>query len=260
MGGVLVHYNTMVTAFMKSIGQLGDRAILKILAKSALVTGLFFLGLFFVFKWAVDWLTDVIMAGLASIFGSNAALLPYESAADTFLAIVLGLLASWLWFRAIAAALIPIFGDDVVRAVEAKHYPHALIRAHDTSFGHGLALGLKSLGRTLGVNILMLPFYIALVFTGVGLPILLVAVNAVLIGHDFEDMMMARHGEGFGLHNDDAKLYPAGTRFMLGLVTAIILTIPLVNFLGMIIGTAMATHLAHGREVQDHVKSNAKAS
>jgi uncharacterized protein involved in cysteine biosynthesis len=120
-------------------------------------------------------------------------------------------------------------------------------------------LGLKSLGRTLGINLLMLPLYIALAFTGIGLPILLVAVNAVLIGRDFEDMMMARHGEAFGLHSGDAVLYPAGTRFMLGLVTAIILTIPLVNFLGMIIGTAMATHLAHGRIVQAHVKSQAAA-
>jgi uncharacterized protein involved in cysteine biosynthesis len=84
-------------------------------------------------------------------------------------------------------------------------------------------------------------------------------VNAVLIGRDFEDMMMDRHGEAFGLHSGDAVLYPAGTRFMLGLVTAIILTIPLVNFLGMIIGTAMATHLAHGRIVQAHVKSQAAA-
>jgi hypothetical protein len=43
--GVLMHYNTMIEAFTRSLGQLTDRAILKILAKSALVTGLFFLGL-----------------------------------------------------------------------------------------------------------------------------------------------------------------------------------------------------------------------
>jgi uncharacterized protein involved in cysteine biosynthesis len=249
----------MIEAFTKSLGQLTDRAVLKILAKSALVTGLFFLALFFVFWWVIDGITDLLMQGAASIFGSNAQLIPYESAADTILAIALGLLASWLWFRAIAAALIPVFGDDVVVAVEARHYPHALVRAHQISFGHSLMLGLKSLGRTLGINLLMLPLYIALAFTGVGLPILLVAVNAVLIGRDFEDMMMARHGEGFGLHGNDARLYPAGTRFMLGLVTAIILTIPLVNFLAMIIGTAMATHLAHGRDVQAHVKSQAAA-
>lgn len=249
----------MIEAFTKSLGQLTDRAILKILAKSALVTGLFFIGLFFVFWWLVDWLTDLLMQGAASIFGSNAQLIPYESAADTILAIALGLLASWLWFRAIAAALIPVFGDDVVVAVEARHYPHALVRAHEISFGHGLMLGLKSLGRTLGINLIMLPLYIALAFTAIGLPILLVAVNAVLIGRDFEDMMMARHGEGFGLHGNDARLYPAAARFMLGLVTAIILTIPLVNFLAMIIGTAMATHMAHSRDVQAHVKSQRAA-
>jgi len=258
--GVLVHYNTMVDAFFKSIGQLGDRAILKVLAKSALVTGLFFLGLFFIFWWVVDWLTDQLMGALTGIFGETAQLLPYEGVADTLLAVILGLLASWLWFRAIAAALIPVFGDDVVKAVEARHYPHALVRAHEISFGNGLRLGLKSFARTLGINFLMLPFYIALAFTGVGLPILLVAVNAVLIGRDFDDMMLARHGESFGLYDDNAKLYPSGTRFVLGLATAIILTIPLVNFLGMIIGTAMATHLAHGKEVQAHVKSNATKS
>lgn len=249
----------IIDAFFASLRQLGDRTILTILAKSALVTGLFFVGLGFVFWWLVDGLTEWLVGWVASATGGGAAgdwayMLAYQETAAAFLALAMGLLAGWLWFRTIAAALIPVFGDDVVIAVERKHYPYALVRAHSISFGHGLRLGLKSLGRTLGYNLLLLPVYIALAFTGIGLALLLIIVNAVLIGRDYEDMMLARHGEAYGLHGADSHLYPAGTRFLLGLVTTLILTIPLVNFLGMIIGTAMAAHMAQSQAVKEHVK------
>lgn len=247
----------IVDAFFASVRQLGDRAILRILAKSALVTLLFFLGLGVGFWWLIDALTHLLIAPLGGLLGGWASILAYQETVAALLAVAIGLLASWLWFRAIAAALIPVFGDDVVIAVERKHYPHALVRAHAISFGRGLRLGLKSLGRTLGYNLLLLPVYIALAFTAIGLPIVLVIVNAVLIGRDFDDMMLARHGEAYGLHGADDHLFPAGTRFLLGLVTALILIIPLVNFLGLIIGTAMAAHMAQSRAVRDHIKAEA---
>ncbi|MEO1046449.1 MAG: EI24 domain-containing protein [Pseudomonadota bacterium] len=245
----------IIDAFFASVRQIGDRAILKILAKSALVTLIFFIGLGFVFWWLVDWLTEALVGWMRAPLGEWAYMLAYQEAAAGFLAIAMALLASWLWFRTIAAALIPIFGDDVVRAVERKHYPHALVRAHEISFGHGLRLGLKSLLRTLGYNLLLLPLYIILAFTAIGLPVMLIIVNAVLIGRDFDDMMRARHGEAFGLHSEDIPLFPAGTRFLLGLITALMLTIPLVNFLGMIIGTAMAAHMAQSKAVKEHVRA-----
>ncbi|WOE75321.1 EI24 domain-containing protein [Alterisphingorhabdus coralli] len=247
----------LVEAFFASVRQLTDRAILKILAKSALVTLLFFVGLGFVFWWAVDWLTELLVGWMRGSLGDWAYILAYQETAATIFAAGMVLLASWLWFRAIAAALIPIFGDDVVVAVERKHYPHALVRARTIGFAEGLGLGLKSLGRTLGYNLLFLPAYIVLAFTGVGLAALLLLVNAMLLGRDFDDMMRARHGEAYGLHQPDDKMFPSLTRFLLGLVTAGILTIPLVNFLGMIIGTAMAAHMAQSRTVKEHVKAQA---
>ncbi|MEM1132435.1 MAG: EI24 domain-containing protein [Pseudomonadota bacterium] len=245
----------LIDAFFASVRQLTDRAILKILAKSALVTLIFFVGLGFAFWWVIDWLTDMLVGWLQGPLGEWAGALAYQQAADVFLAIVIGLLASWLWFRTIAAALIPIFGDDVVVAVERKHYPHALVRARNIGFAEGLGLGLKSLGRTLGYNLLFLPAYIVLAFTGVGLAVLLIVVNAMLLGRDFDDMMRARHGEAYGLHKADDHLFPSFTRFLLGLATVGILTIPLVNFLGMIIGTAMAAHMAQSQTVKEHVKA-----
>src|SRR5687768_15675280 len=106
----------MLRAFALALGQLGDRRILAILGKSVAIT----LAVFAVLGWlgwlALGWvLQDYSAAGLETL--------------RAFLAAVLTVLAGWLLFRLVALAVLQLFGDEVVRAVEAKHYPAAAAAA-----------------------------------------------------------------------------------------------------------------------------------
>jgi uncharacterized protein involved in cysteine biosynthesis len=95
--------------------------------------------------------------------------------------------------------------------------------------------------RALLYNAIALPFALILLFTGVGAPMLFLAVNAVLVGRDLDEMVAARHPH---LRLERAS---RTSRFILGLIANLLLLVPLVNLLAPIIAAAMATHLFHQR-------------
>lgn len=129
-------------------------------------------------------------------------------------------------------------------AVEAQHYPSRAELAKPSSYMLGLKMGLASVGRAIGYNILASPVYIILLVTGIGAPIAFFAVNAILIGRDLQDMVAARHVSDLS-QMDEAWRISKVTRFGLGLTTALLLAVPFVNFLAPVLGAAMATHLVH---------------
>ncbi|HVJ01577.1 MAG TPA: EI24 domain-containing protein, partial [Sphingomonas sp.] len=111
----------MIHAFFLSLGQLTDRPVAIVLLKSLLVTVLLFaaagVGLWF----ALDWIADIVEPRLGVRDDGNVF--------ASFATLVLFLLAWWLLFRAIAVAVVGLFADEVVAAVEARHYPAAHARA-----------------------------------------------------------------------------------------------------------------------------------
>ena len=97
---------------------------------------------------------------------------------------------------------------------------------------------MQSVGRTLGWNLVALPGYVLLLVTGVGTIGLFLAVNAYLLGRDLADMVEPRH----------PGLPPIGrgNRWLMGLVSALLFLIPLVNLLAPIWSAAMAVHMLLG--------------
>lgn len=221
----------MIQAFLLSIAQLTDRRIISLILKILLITlilmAVFGAGTYFLLDWLLS-LTTWEDAGLAA------------AAAAT----IITALAVIFLFRVVAIFVLNIFSDDIVDAVEARHYPARAELAKPPGYMLGVRMGLASVGRAVGYNILALPVYIALLITGIGAPIAFFTVNAILIGRDLQDMVAARH-----LHDAEqaGKSWQIGkvTRFGLGLITALLLAVPFVNFLAPIIGAAMATHLVH---------------
>ncbi|MDM7957173.1 EI24 domain-containing protein [Blastomonas sp.] len=221
----------MLSAFFKSLGQLGDRAILGALAWtiafSVLIFGLTGWGLWQGLAWAMTRYGGPL-SGYAEWTG--------------VLAVIATIIAFWFWWRVVAIAVLQLFADRIVIAVERKHYPHAAERAVDLPLAPSLMMALRSLGRALLYNALALPFALVLLFTGVGAPMLFLAVNAVLVGRDLADMVAARHA----LPGTQAQ--SRTSRFVLGLIANLLLLVPLVNLFAPIIAAAMATHLFHQRE------------
>lgn len=221
----------MIRALLLSIGQLGDRRILWVFLKSVVLTLILLGGLGVGVFYGLTW-----MAGRWGVgeFGQQAV---------GIAAILLGLIATGVLFRGVAVLVIGVFADDVVKAVEAKHYPDALAQAHDVPLGQSIALGLGSFGRFLLVNIVLLPLYLILLFTGIGPAILFFVVNGWLLGRDLGDMVAARH-----LRVAELPGWRGATRtsrFALGLIGTGLFIIPVVNLVAPVIVAAMATHWFH---------------
>jgi len=213
-------------ALSLALGDLPNRRVLAILAQSLALTLLVF-----------------VAAGAAIVAAARWALVHWQwlgsreaDMAGVLVALLL-VAGAWLLFRAVAILVIGLFADGIVAAVERRHYPAAADRAVPVSLASSARLGLASAGRVVAVNLVALPFYIALIFTGVGAPLLAFAINAVLLGRDLEAMVRARHPASMPLSRR--------ARWSLGALSAAAFLVPVANLLAPIVGAAMAVHLFH---------------
>jgi CysZ protein len=225
----------MIHGFFLALGQLTDRPVLLVLLKSLALTVLVFAGLGLGLWQAMGWL-----AGWANEWmglGSNAGALADVA---TLLLFVFGW---WLLFRAVAVAVVGIFADEVVAAVEAKHYPAAHAAARAVPLGRSITMGIGSAVRTIGYNLLLSPLYLMLLVTGVGTAIAFFAVNAWLLGRDLGDMVAVRH-----MPYAQLAEWRRGTRLRrlaLGAIGTGLFLVPFVNLVAPVLGAALATHAFH---------------
>lgn len=233
----------VLASLLLTLRQLGDRRILRILLKSVAAT----LAIVAILAWGGWYLLDMALAraGLADTLFAGA------GQARGLLSFALALIGLWLVWRIVAMAVIQFFADEVVQAVEARHYAAAAQNARDLPLAMQARVGLAAALRALLVNLAILPLALVLLATGVGTAVLFWAVNAVLIGRELQDMVRLRHlpppthapaGEG-GLSAPLGRMQ----RFALGGVVAVLLMLPFVNFLAPLLGAAGATHLIHRR-------------
>jgi uncharacterized protein involved in cysteine biosynthesis len=154
-------------------------------------------------------------------------------------------LAIWLLFPAVALGVISAYSDQIIAAVEARHYPVALEIARPMGAIDGMLLGLRSSGRLILYNLVALPLYLLLLVTGIGTLIAFLLINGIAIGRDFGEMAAARHGDRASRH---AWLRNTrGDRALIGILAAAIFLVPIANLLAPVIGAAMAAHLYHRR-------------
>jgi uncharacterized protein involved in cysteine biosynthesis len=231
----------MLRAFTLALGQLTDPAVLRVLGKSLLIT-VAIVGLAGAGLW---WLAERALshAGLqeASFAGADAA--------RVLLSLVGVVVAGWLLWRIVALAVLQFFADEVVRAVETRHYPAQAARARQLSWREELRHGLRGAARALGWNLAALPVALVLLVTGLGPALVFLTVNAVLLGRELQDMVWLRHTPGSGANPalDPAVAPPLSgvERLLLGGVVTALLTVPVVNLLAPLLGAAAATHLVH---------------
>jgi uncharacterized protein involved in cysteine biosynthesis len=218
----------VIASIAKALGQLGDPAIRRVLAKSVGVTLLIFAACGVALYYALVW--------VFAEFGVAA-----EGMAGAAGAVILALIAFWFLFRVVALAVLQLFADEVVIAVEQRHYAAAASAARPLPLAHDLANSLRGIVRALAVNALALPFALALLLTGVGAALVFLVVNAWLLGRELTDMAWLRHC------GDDprANPVPAAKRFAIGGVIAALMLVPFVSFLAPVIGAAAGTHLLH---------------
>ena len=217
----------MLHALALSFGQLGDRRVLGVLLRSLGATLLVFAALGVGLYHALDY-------AFATYGGSGLI---------GFAAVLLTLLSAWLAFRAVAIALVGLFADTVVDAVEARYYPEARASARPVGVVRSARMGLASVGRLIGYNAIALPVYVALLVTGVGVPIAFFALNGWLLGRDLGDMVAARHLPPAAMR--EWRAATRAPRLALGLAVTGMFVVPFLNLVAPVVGAAAMTHLFH---------------
>ena len=217
----------MIRALILSFQSLSDRRVGALLAKVVVVTILAFGLLGVGFWYALD--------ALFAVFGWND-----NGSLSALVSFGLLLLSGILLFRMVAVAITWVFADDIIDAVEDRYYPQFAELGQKPGLASGVTMAVRSVTRVIGYNVLALPVYLLLLITGVGSAIAFLLINGLLLGHDLEDMLIARHGK---VHGSIAKL----PRLTLGLLGTAGMIVPFVNLLVPVMATAMAVHIVHGK-------------
>lgn len=216
----------VLIAALRAIPSIFHPVALRLLLRTLLLTLVIFAGM-----TGAAW-SGFHMVRLSLGWGAGAG--GFAEAAATMLVVAA---AAWLLFRAVAMAVMSLFADDIIAAVEGRDYPGVV--AHPVGWGRSIRLALASVARAIGWNLVALPAYVLLMATGVGTVGLFLMVNAYLLGRDMADMVQPRH----------PALPPVGgfSRWLMGLVSALVFMVPGVNLLAPIFSAAMALHMLLGR-------------
>jgi uncharacterized protein involved in cysteine biosynthesis len=209
---------------IKAVAQLGDRAVLWVALKSVAITLLIFAAL---------------GAGLYAALAGAAQRFGIDQGWAGVLAVLLVPVLLWLMVRLVAVAVLQFFADEIVAAVETRHYPALAAQARPLPFHRDLANATKGLARTIGYTLLALPVAGLIAFTAIGPALVLLGVNAVLLGRELTDMAWLRHCGSA----ETANPVPRSERLLLGAAIAGLMLIPLANLAAPIIGAGAGAHL-----------------
>jgi uncharacterized protein involved in cysteine biosynthesis len=212
----------LLTAFVKGFRQLADPRVRKIIWISAGLAIAVFIALWGVVGFlltqtaifTIGWLDTAVdvLGGLAT------------------------LVITWVLFPAVLSGVVGLFLDQVVAAVEARHYP-SWPPPRQQPIREVIAATLRLLAVLIVLNIAILVF---LVIPPV-FPFVFYAVNGYLLGREYFETVALRRV-------DFATARAIWRRHRLPLVTAgiliaILLTIPVLNVVVPVVGTAAMVHL-----------------
>lgn len=146
-----------------------------------------------------------------------------------------------LLFPASFGIVVSIFTEKIADIVEGEYYP-ALGPAHGIPVWTALWTGLAFLLAVIVLNLLMLPLYIlALFIAGLG-AVLFYALNGYLAGRMYYETVALRR-----LSATDVKAWRGantGTLWLTGMAIVFLGTIPVLNLIVPVLGTAAMVHVA----------------
>ncbi|MBA3909726.1 MAG: hypothetical protein C0524_07520 [Rhodobacter sp.] len=223
----------MFAAFLKALGQLGDRRFRRVVILGVLLALALLFAVYAGFLQLVWWLTpDSIDIPIVGPVTGVETLLGWAS-----LLVMLGL--SFFLMVPVASVFTGFFLEDVARAVEARHYPD-LPPARALPMVEALRQSVNFLGLVLVVNAVALLLY---PFVGPAVPLVFWTVNGFLLGREYFTLVALRR-----LPPDEAKAMRRRNRWRLwlaGTLMAAPLSVPVVNLVVPVLGVATFTHLFH---------------
>jgi uncharacterized protein involved in cysteine biosynthesis len=217
----------MFSALAAAFGDLGDPRVRGVLWKSLglalLVLALLAVGLWFLVAWLahfdIGWLNKLVE--FAAGFGV--------------------VILAWFLFPAAVTSTLGVFLDEVSEAVEQRHYPH-LARARPQSWGEIVRQTLAFTAVAVGLNLLLLPFYLLLIWFPPAYAVLFYGVNGYLLGREYFEQVAMRRLDPEAARR--LRLAHQGRILLAGIAIAFLLTIPVLNLIAPVLATAFMSHLA----------------
>jgi len=219
----------MIASFAKAVGQLTDPKLARIVLIGLAATVILYAVVYVVVGWGAHHLLYQI-----DIFGWHPLTIVGEILGGAVVFIV-----SLLLFPAVATTTLSFMLESVCAAVEFRYYP-SLGPAREQGVMEMTWQAVRFMGVLLLINILVLPVYIgALLILGAGAALYFV-VNGYLLGREYFELVAMRR---LSPRDADALRRAHGGRIWLGgIVLAIISTVPILNLLAPVIGTAAMLH------------------
>ena len=212
----------MIAAFAKAVQQLFDPTFRRVIWRAIGLSLIVFVALLVGLSQAMEMLPSF-----------DWALLDWVVKAAVWLG---GIGLTVLFFPAAATLFIAIYLDDIAQAVERRHYPDDL-PGQAVPLGRSIVLSIRFAALVVALNILVLPLYLFIV----SLPLIFYSLNGYLLGREYFELVARRHVDESAVQQM-RKLH--GFRvFIAGVVSAVLLTVPLVNLLAPIVATAAMVHL-----------------
>ncbi|HEV7370128.1 EI24 domain-containing protein [Arenibaculum sp.] len=213
----------MPTSLFRAFGALSDPAVRRVLwlgilgavAGFLLVAGAAWFLLLGTELFAIGWLDAIVdvLGGLAALF------------------------LAYLMFPAIVIAVSGLLLDEVVDAVERRHYPR-LPPAESLGLARSIGLSLRFLATVVGLNLLALPVYLFVPALNL---VVFYLLNGYLLGREYFELVSFRR-----MPRQDATVLRRrhGVRlFWAGLAIAFLSTIPIVNLLVPVVASAFMAHV-----------------
>lgn len=229
----------MIGHFTKALAQLDDPRLRRVLWLSIFLSLVVFVAL-----WAGLWALAAILP-LDAIPGVPWLMETLGSAFDWlagFLFVGMLLLFTLMLFPAVITIIVGFFLDSVADAVEARHYP-TLPAPRQISLSETVMSTARFALVTLVVNLIALPFYVLLLFIPPMNLVLFYLVNGYLISREYFELVAWRRLDPPAA----ARLrrsYRGRLQFA-GILLALLMTIPIVNLLTPVVGTAFMVHVFH---------------
>lgn len=217
--------------FLRALGQLSDPRFRRVLLIGLGLTIALLIAVYAAFLWAVQsFAPDTITIPFVGPIGGLETLLGWGSAL-----LVTGL--SIFLMVPVAAMFTGFFLEDVVQAVEDRHYPN-LAAVPRPKLVDAMIDSFNFFALLVAVNILALILYAV---AGPFIPLLFWGLNGLLLGREYFTLVaqrrLGRAGAKALRRRHGAQIWLAGT------LMAAPLSIPLVNLFIPVLGAATFTHL-----------------
>jgi uncharacterized protein involved in cysteine biosynthesis len=217
----------VIQAFELAVRQLGDPRLRAVIWQSLALSLVLQIAIGALAWWALDRYAHV------EIDWANSLIHWLGGTAVVVLALLL--------FPASFGIVVSIFMERIADIVEREHYPQ-LGPAHGISVWTGVWTGVAFLVGVIVLNLVMLPFYILAIFiAGLG-AVLFYGINGWLTGRMYYELVALRRRSPAEVKAwRKANLWPL---WLTGVVIVFLGTIPVLNLIVPVLGTAAMVHVA----------------